>query len=57
MAFECPNCRANTLSTRLVGVKVCLDCGRVVGKEDLLKMLRKLGVSDKTIEYVDSDLS
>jgi len=57
MAFECPNCRGKTLSTRSAGVKVCLNCGRIVDKEELLKLLRKLGVSDKTVEDVDSDLT
>ena len=57
MAYECPNCRTNTLSTRPVDVKVCLNCGKITGKEDLLNLLRKVGVSNKTIKNVDSDLS
>ena len=60
MLFECPGCRGKTLSIRSAGVKVCLNCGRIVDKEELLdrsKFLRKLVVGDRTVEDVDSDLT
>ena len=57
MAFGCPNCRGKTLSTRSAGVKVCLNCRKIVDKEGILNLLRKLGVGGETIEDVDSDLT
>ena len=56
MAFTCPDCKQKTLSVRTVELKICLKCGRVMGIEDALELLRKLGVQQEIITKVRDDL-
>jgi len=56
MAFECPDCKEKTLSTRLVEVKVCLNCGKIIGSRNVLELLKKIGVQEKAINIVRNDL-
>lgn len=56
MAFTCPGCRDKTLSVRTVELKMCLKCGRVIGVESALELLRRLGVQQKVITKVRNDL-
>jgi len=56
MAFTCPDCRDKTLSARTVELKICLKCGRLIGVESALELLRKMGVQQKVITKVRNDL-
>ena len=56
MAFTCPDCRDKTLSVRTVELRICLKCGRVIGVESALELLRRLGVQQKVITKVRNDL-
>lgn len=56
MAFTCPDCKDKTLSVRTIELKICLKCGRVIGIEDALELLGKLGVQQKAITKVRNDL-
>jgi Zn-finger protein len=57
MAYICPNCKKNRLSSRCAEVKVCLECGNIKDKENLLNLLKNLGFKDKTIELVSSEIN
>jgi ribosomal protein L37AE/L43A len=52
MAYECPNCKDNTLSNRSAEIKVCLKCGKIIDCEDVMNLLEKMSVPKKLIDKV-----
>ncbi len=56
MAFVCPDCKEETLSPRSAKVKVCLKCGKLVDWQDVINLLRKIGVQERTINRVRNDI-
>ena len=53
--FECPNCNGK-ISRHSVGVRVCQDCGKIHNIDELLNLLRDLGVTEKTIGDIKRNL-
>lgn len=46
MAYKCPHCGKEKLSSRKLEVKFCLDCNKIVGCNDILEFLRKIGIQE-----------
>jgi len=56
MAYVCPYCGKEELSSRKLEVKICLDCNKIVGCNDILEFLRKIGIQEEVVEKVKLDL-
>ena len=57
MAFVCPNCKEEALSPRSAEIKVCLKCGGLVDWQNAIKLLEKMGVQQKVIDTVRSEIN
>ena len=56
MLFECPHCNG-TISRYYAELRVCQDCKYVVNLDDLIKLLKNLGVTDQTVRRVYDNLT
>ncbi|MCW4034704.1 MAG: hypothetical protein NWF03_05010 [Candidatus Bathyarchaeota archaeon] len=54
--FECPHCNGR-ISRYYAELRVCQDCKHVVNLDDLIKLLKNLGVTDQTIQRVYDNLA
>ena len=53
--FECPDCDGK-ISRYSAEVRVCQNCNKIINIDDLLNLLRNLGVNKQTIKKVKADL-
>ncbi|MCJ7613674.1 hypothetical protein MUO71_02755 [Candidatus Bathyarchaeota archaeon] len=56
MLFECLDCKGK-ISRYYAELRVCQDCKRIVNMDDLLRLLKNLGVTDQNIRRVQDNLS
>ncbi|MGD9130477.1 MAG: hypothetical protein PVH73_02750 [Candidatus Bathyarchaeota archaeon] len=56
MLFECPDCHGK-ISRYYAELRVCQDCKRIINLDDLLKLLRNLGATERTVRRVHDDLA
>ena len=53
--FECPDCNGK-VSRYSAEIRVCQNCKKIINSDDLIKLLRNLGVKEKTINEVGTNL-
>jgi len=53
--FECPDCNGK-ISRYSAEIRVCQNCKKIINSDDLIRLLRNLGVKEKTINEVGADL-
>jgi hypothetical protein len=56
MLFECPDCKGK-ISRYYAELRVCHDCRRIINLDDLLRLLRNLGVTEQNIRRVHDNLA
>jgi len=56
MLFERPDCKGK-ISRYYAELTVCQDCKRIVNLDDLLRLLRNLGVTEQNIRRVHDNLA
>jgi len=55
MLFECPECDGK-ISRYHAELRVCQDCKKVINLDDLLRLLKNLGVTDQNIRRIRDNL-
>jgi Fe-S oxidoreductase len=56
MLFECPHCHGK-ISRYYAELRVCQDCKKIVNLDDLLRLLRNLGVTEQNIRRIEDNLA
>jgi hypothetical protein len=54
--FECPDCKGK-ISRYYAELRVCQDCRRIINLDDLLRLLRNLGVTEQNVRRVHDKLA
>ena len=56
MLFECPDCKGK-ISRYYAELRVCQDCKRVINIDDLMRLLKNLGVTEQNVRRVYDNLA
>ena len=53
--FECPDCDGK-ISRYHAAIRVCRNCRKIINSDDLLKLLKDVGLQKQTIDIVQAEI-
>lgn len=54
--FECPHCEG-IISRFYAELRVCQDCKNIINIDDLLRLLKNLGVNEQNVQRIKENLA